>query len=87
MKERDRTMFQDLFAKLQGKKKDKVMVRKIPESSRPVLRKSICTGETTAGFKDVNTGKYTEVMLIRGEGDLEKFMSEYGLEERPETEY
>ncbi|MBR2561466.1 MAG: aspartate dehydrogenase [Eubacterium sp.] len=52
-----------------------------------MLRKSICTGETTAGFRDLATGKYTEVMLIRDEKDLQQFMKEYGLTERPETEY
>jgi len=54
---------------------------------RPVLHKSICTGETTAGFKDLSGGAYHEVMLIRSEEDLKKFMEAYGLQEKPETEY
>ena len=37
--------------------------------------------------KDRETGKYTEVMLIRDEKDLKRFMSEYGITEKPETEY
>ena len=35
------------------------------ETSRPVLKCSICNGEQVAGFKDIHTGKFEEVMLIR----------------------
>lgn len=56
------------------------------ENRKPVLRCSICTGEQTAGFKDLRTGKFTEVMLIRTPGDLEEFMRLYGLTE-VEKEY
>ena len=58
-----------------------------PETQTPVLRKSICTGETTAGFKDLSTGKYTEIMLVRSPEDLRLFMKRYGITEKPETEY
>ena len=58
-----------------------------PEKEKPVLHKSICTGETTAGFKDLKTGKYTEMMLVRSDADLKKFMDENGLAQKPETEY
>ncbi len=58
-----------------------------PARQKPVLHKSICTGETTAGFKDLATGKYTDEMLIRSERDLKQFMDKYGITERPETEY
>lgn len=44
----------------------------------PALRSSICTGEQVAGFKDEKTGKFTEVMLIRSEADLEEFLEQYG---------
>lgn len=44
-----------------------------------VARVSICTGETVAGFKDRESGHFTEVMLIRGAGDLERFKEIYGL--------
>ena len=47
----------------------------------PVIRSSICTGEQTAGFQDEATGKFQEVMLIRGEADLREFMEEYDLNE------
>ena len=50
---------------------------------RPVIRCSICTGERTAGFQDLKTGKFTEVMLIRSQADLEAFRAEYGLEDIP----
>jgi hypothetical protein len=47
---------------------------------RPVVRCSICTGEQVAGFKDVENGQFTEVMLIRNDADLERFKKTYGLE-------
>ena len=31
----------------------------------PVIRCSICTGEQVAGFLNLSTGKFEEVMLIR----------------------
>ena len=58
-----------------------------PNEVVPVLRKSICTGETTAGFKELRGGKYREVMLIRSERDLKAFMEEYGIDAVPKTEY
>ena len=48
---------------------------------RPVIRSSICTGEQVAGFQDEKTGKFLEVMLIRGPADLKTFMAEYDLKE------
>lgn len=46
---------------------------------RPVLKCSICTGEQVAGFKNINTGKFEEVMLIMNDKDLKLFMKTYGL--------
>ena len=46
----------------------------------PVIRSSTCTGEQVAGFKDRRTGKFTEVMAVKGSGDLERFMEMYGVE-------
>ena len=46
---------------------------------RPVIRASICTGERTAGFRNLQTGKFTEVMLVRSEEDLREFRRLYGL--------
>ena len=49
------------------------------ESQRPVVRSSICTGEKVAGFKDIHTGKFTDVMLIRDSRDMERFLARYGI--------
>ncbi len=46
---------------------------------RPVIRASICNGEQVAGFKNLHTGKFEEIMLIRNERDKEIFMSRYGI--------
>lgn len=53
------------------------------ENQRAVLRCSICNGEQVAGFKDVHTGKFQEIMVIRNEGDLEDFRRMYGLDDVP----
>ena len=44
-----------------------------PEKHTPVIRCSICTGEQTAGYRDKATGRFTEVMLIRTDDDLDEF--------------
>ena len=49
------------------------------ETQAPVIRASICTGERTAGFRNLQTGKFTEVMLVRSEEDLREFRRLYGL--------
>lgn len=51
------------------------------ETSRPVLKCSICNGEQVAGFKDIHTGKFEEIMLIRDQKDLDLFMEQYGIKE------
>lgn len=50
------------------------------ENLRPILKCSICNGEQIAGFKNIHTGKFEEIMLIRGQGDLDKFMEMYGID-------
>lgn len=50
------------------------------ENKRPVIRASICTGEQVAGFLDIHTGAFEEVMLIRGKNDLSEFTDMYGIE-------
>ncbi len=47
----------------------------------PVIRSGICTGEQVAGFKEKESGRFHEVMLIRTEGDLREFLRLYGIEE------
>ena len=63
-----------LFKKEKKKKYD-------PNIRRPAIRVSICTGEQTAGFENLETGKFDEVMLIRNEKDLEDFRKQYGIDE------
>ena len=36
-----------------------------------------------AGFKDIHTGKFQDIMLIRDESDLKKFKEMYGLGDIP----
>lgn len=57
-----------------------------PETEKPVIRASICSGERTAGFKNRKTGAFREVLLIRNRKDLDEFMELYGLE-HIDTEY
>ena len=45
----------------------------------PAIRSSICTGEKVAGFRNRDTGAFTEIMLIRGQDDEEKFRRQYGI--------
>ncbi len=49
------------------------------ENLRPVIRSSICTGERVAGFNDLRTGRFSEVMLVRSQADLEEFRILYGI--------
>ena len=55
------------------------------ENRKPVIRSSICTGEQVAGFKNIHTGKFSEVMLIRNSGDLQEFPEEYDISETDVT--
>lgn len=54
---------------------------------KPVIKASICNGEQVAGFKDIHTGKFEEVMLIRNLEDLEKFKAMYDIQREIEKEY
>ena len=58
----------------------KTMYKYDPEKEKPMIRASICNGEQVAGFKDLETGAFHEVMLIRDDRDLAEFKQEYGLE-------
>ncbi len=53
----------------------------------PAIRQSICTGEKTAGLLDLKTGRFTEVMLIRTQKDLDEFRRSYGIEGPIKTIY
>lgn len=49
------------------------------ENQKPVIKASICTGEQRAGFKDMRTGKFDEMMLIESNKDLEEFARRCGI--------
>lgn len=57
-----------------------------PELEKPIVKSSICTGEKTAGFKDLKTGHYRDVIAIKSDDDLRRFMSECGIN-TIDTEY
>ncbi len=57
------------------------------ENKKPVIKASICNGEQVAGFRDVHTGTFEEVMLIRDSEDLFRFKNEYGITEDIEKIY
>jgi hypothetical protein len=54
---------------------------------KPVIKASICTGEQVAGFKDIATGSFEEVMLIKGQNDLEAFKAMYDITDEIEKIY
>lgn len=68
------------------KKKETIRKEYDKENQKPVIRCSICTGEQVAGFKDIHTGKFQDIMLIRNAKDLEEFKKMYGVDEL-EKEY
>lgn len=57
------------------KKQEKIPYDKT--NKKAVLKCSICTGEQVAGFKDIHTGQFQEVMLIKDSKDLDEFMEMY----------
>ena len=57
-----------------------------PETHDAVIRSSICTGEKVAGFKSKKDGRFSEVMLIRSQKDLDAFKAEYHVDSI-KTEY
>lgn len=70
-----------------GKKSKKIIRKEYDKENKiPIIRCSICNGEQIAGFKDNQTGKFEEIMLIRDDKDLEEFKNMYGLE-KVEKEY
>lgn len=63
------------------KKKQETAVAYDRTSMKPVLKCSICTGEQVAGLKNLRTGQFEEVMLIRSAADLERFKAMYRVDE------
>ena len=64
-----------LWFKKKGEKKSYDRERK-----KHVIRASICAGEEVAGFLDLNSGRFEEVVLIRSNKDLEDFRRTYDIE-------
>lgn len=52
-----------------------------PETQQPAVRKSICTGEMTAGFIDRATGRFTDIMRVDSQRELDAFMKDIGATE------
>lgn len=50
------------------------------ENQKPILKCSICTGEQVAGFKNIHTGKFEDIMLIKNKKDLDSFKQQYGID-------
>ena len=72
------------------KKKNKVKFSVPYDSSCqiPVIHSSICTGEKTVGFKNINNHHFTEVICIQSEQDLDDFVAYYHLDkDLIQTEY
>lgn len=55
------------------------------ENLKPVIRASICNGEQVAGFKNIHTGRFSEVLLIRNDKDLKEFLEKYDISEEEMT--
>ena len=51
-----------------------------PAKEKPIIRASICNGEQVAGFKNIETGEFHEIALIRNPKELEDFKTLYGLD-------
>ena len=52
-----------------------------PSTQEAAVRKSICTGEMTVGLIDRATGKFTDLMRVEGQKELEAFMKRIGASE------
>ena len=75
--------YNDCMKLFAGKRKESYDSEKL----RPAIRSSICTGEKVAGFRDKESGHFTEIRLIRTEKDLDDFKREYGITEEVEVFY
>lgn len=51
------------------------------QTEKPILKCSICNGEQVAGFKNLHTGEFREIMLIKNPADLQHFKEVYNITE------
>lgn len=58
-----------------------------PQKQKPAVRRSICSGERVAGFIDIATGRFTEIVMIPDDRALEEFKRQYGVTGDMETIY
>ena len=56
-------------------------------TKKPVIKASICNGEQVAGFKDLSTGAFEEIMLIKNPDDLSMFKELYSITDDIEKIY
>lgn len=56
-------------------------------TKKPVIKASICNGEQVAGFKDLSTGAFEEVMIIKNPDDLSVFKELYSITDDIEKIY
>ena len=56
-------------------------------TKKPIIKASMCTGEHVAGFKDIATGSFEEIMLINDQDDLATFKAMYDITEEIEKIY
>ena len=57
------------------------------ECKKPVIKASICNGEQVAGFRDLKTGTFEEIALIKNAKDLDDFKWMYGITAEIEKMY
>lgn len=64
-----------------GRKKEKTIKPLYDtEKKEPIIKASICNGEQVAGFRDIESGEFHEVMFIRNNEELESFKRQYGIQ-------
>ena len=52
-----------------------------PSVREPAIRRSICTGEMTAGFIDLDSGEFHDLMLLEDQKAVEEFCRRVGRSE------
>ena len=52
-----------------------------PATQQPAVRRSICTGEMTAGLIDKRTGRFIDLMRLDGPQALEDFKRDLGTDD------
>lgn len=51
-----------------------------PQTQKPAIRASICTGEKVGGLLDLANGSFTEIQLLESDKDIEAFCRACGVE-------